>query len=147
MSGRIQEAINSTATPLEQRAQWQALLAHANENGARSLQDFFDADPHRGSRLCGEAAGLYLDYSKQRVDATTVSLLVALADACGVDKAIAAMFSGARINTTEDRPALHVALRAPLTERIEVDGHSVVPDVYARTPLANPAAGAACPAP
>ena len=131
MSGRIQEAINSTATPLEQRAQWQALLAHANENGARSLQEFFDADPHRGSRLCGEAAGLYLDYSKQRVDATTVSLLVALADACGVDKAIAAMFSGARINTTEDRPALHVALRAPLTERIEVDGHSVVPDVHA----------------
>src|SRR3546814_10776538 len=84
---------------------------------ARSLRERFGADPARGERLVAEGAGWYLDYSKQRVDDETLRLLFGLAEARGVRARIDAMFAGAHINATEDRPALHVALRAPFGDR------------------------------
>ncbi len=122
---------SDTAIPLAQRPQWRALLQHAQATGKHRLQDLFAADPARGERLRAEAAGLYLDYSKQRVDDETLRLLLDLANACGLRARIDAMFRGDRINTTEDRPVLHVALRAPKGERIEVDGVDVVAEVHA----------------
>ena len=119
----------TAAMPLTRRPQWQALLQQARRD--LHLRELFAADPQRGTRLCAEGAGLTLDYAKQRVDDDTLRLLLELAEACGVRAAIDAMFNGERINVTEDRPALHVALRAPRGERIEVDGADVVPDVHA----------------
>ena len=118
-------------TGLASRPQWQALLQHAAQVRERHLRDWFTADPERGTRLSAEAAGLYLDYSKQRVGEDTLKLLLALADACGVRARIDAMFRGEHINFTEDRAALHVALRAPAGERIEVDGTDAVSEVQA----------------
>ncbi len=120
-----------SSLPLDRRPQWQALLQHARTTAERSLRDLFGADPDRGERLCVEAAGLYLDYSKQRVGDDTLHLLLEMGEACGLSAAIEAMFAGAHINTTEDRPALHIALRAPARARIEVDGVDVVPAVHA----------------
>jgi glucose-6-phosphate isomerase len=117
--------------PLTMRPEWQALLRHCDETGGRHLRDLFGEDATRGERLTAEAVGLYLDYSKQRVTEQTVQLLLGLAMVCGVRERIAAMFRGERINTTENRPALHVALRAPLDAAIEVDGTNVVPEVHA----------------
>ena len=94
------------------------------------LRDLFREDPARGERLTLEAADLYLDYSKHLVTDETIGLLLALADRAGLRDRIEAMFRGDRINVTEDRPALHVALRAPRGEVIRVDGHDVVPDVH-----------------
>ena len=116
---------------LSQRPQWQALVAHASLFAARHLRELFAADPDRGQRLHAEAAGLYLDYSKQRVDDETLRLLLELADACGLRERSAAMFAGAHVNRTEDRPALHVALRMPMGSRLEVDGVDVVSQVHA----------------
>jgi glucose-6-phosphate isomerase len=116
-------------TPLSQRPQWQALLAHARAQAGRTLRQRFADDPARGDRFAAEGAGWYLDYSKQRVDDETLRLLLALAEACGVRARIDAMFAGAHVNATEDRPALHVALRAPAGERILADGADVVPEV------------------
>ncbi|MBA2238009.1 MAG: glucose-6-phosphate isomerase [Lysobacter sp.] len=121
----------SSPTSLTHRPEWQALRRHADEHAARHLRGLFAADPGRGERMHAEAVGLYLDYSKQRVDEETMRLLLRLADACGVRERIAAMFGGERINTTEDRAVLHVALRAPADACIEVDGSNVVPDVHA----------------
>ncbi len=122
----------ATTTPdLTTRPQWRALQAHRDQIGARHLRDIFAEDPARGDRLRAEAAGLYFDYSKQRVTDETLRLLIELANACGVPQRIGAMFSGGHINTTENRAVLHVALRAPRGERIEVDGRDVVPDVHA----------------
>ena len=121
----------SQDTPLTSRPQWQALLKHAEQARDRQLRDWFAADPQRGSRLAAEAAGLYLDYSKQRVGDDTLGLLFALANACGVADRTQAMFRGEHINFTEDRAALHVALRAPAAERIAVDGVDVVAEVQA----------------
>jgi glucose-6-phosphate isomerase len=118
-------------TPLTKRPQWQALLQHARESGDRQLRELFAGDPVRGERLALEAAGLYLDYSKQRVGDDTLRLLLDLADACSLRARIEAMFGGAHINATENRAALHVALRAPDGARIVVDGHDVVADVHA----------------
>ena len=122
----------ATTTPgLTTRPQWRALQAHRDQIGARHLREFFADDPARGERLRAEAAGLYFDYSKQRVTDETLRLLIELANACGVPRRIGAMFHGDHINTTEDRAVLHVALRAPAGDRIEVDGKNVVPDVHA----------------
>ena len=118
-------------TGLAARPQWQALLAHAEQVRERHLRDWFAAEPDRGTRLVAESAGLYLDYSKQRVGQDTLGLLFELADACGLQARIDAMFAGRHINFTEDRAALHVALRAPAGERIEVDGVDVVAEVQA----------------
>jgi glucose-6-phosphate isomerase len=117
------------ATPLSQRPHWQALLAHARAQAGRTLRQRFTEDPRRGERLAAEGAGWYLDYSKQRVDDDTLRLLLDLAGACGVRERIDAMFAGAHVNATEDRAALHVALRAPAGERITSDGVDVVPGV------------------
>ena len=131
MMDSTSEHAAQSATPLVARPQWQALLQHARAHGARSLRELFAADPQRGERMVAEAAGLYLDYSKQRVGDDTLRLLLELAAACGLHARIEAMFRGERINVTEDRAALHVALRAPRGERVELDGHDVVPQVHA----------------
>ena len=111
--------------------QWQALQQHFDHIGGKHLRELFATDPRRGERLVLEDAGLYLDYSKQRVDNDTVGLLLALANARGLAERTHAMFAGEHINTTEDRAVLHVALRAPAGEKILVDGHDVVLDVHA----------------
>jgi glucose-6-phosphate isomerase len=119
-----------TVTPLRERAAWKSLDDHAAEIRGTHLRELFAADPTRGERLALEAAGLYLDYSKNRVTDETIRLLVALADESGLRERIDAMFSGERINVTEDRAVLHVALRAPRDASIVVDGEDVVPKVY-----------------
>ena len=128
---RVSPPGSHAGMPLTRRPQWQALLRHARETGGRQLRELFAADPERGERLAVEAAGLYLDYSKQRVGDDTLRLLVDLAEACGLRARIDAMFRGEHVNATEHRAALHVALRAPQGERLEVDGRDVVPDVHA----------------
>jgi len=115
---------------LTTRPQWQALRQHAATLGQRHLRELFAADPQRGERFAIEDVGLYLDYSKQRIDADTLRLLRELAGACGLPQRIEAMFRGDRINTTENRAVLHVALRAPRTQPILLDGHDVVADVH-----------------
>jgi len=114
-----------------QRPAWQALLAHHARIGAATLRELFAEDTGRGHRLTLEAAGLYLDYSKNRITDETLALLTALAGDCGLRERTAAMFRGDAINTTEGRPALHVALRAPATQKIVVDGVDVVAEVHA----------------
>ncbi len=115
---------------LRRMPQWQALQQHAASIGERHLRELFADDPHRGETFAVEDVGLYLDYSRQRVDADTLRLLRELAAACGLSQHTEAMFRGERINRTEDRAVLHIALRAPAGERIELDGHDVVADVH-----------------
>jgi glucose-6-phosphate isomerase len=117
--------------PLTERPQWRALAEHRGEIEHRHLRELFAADPSRGERLVAEAAGLYLDYSKNRISDETLRLLRSLAEACRLSERIDAMFRGDKINATEKRAVLHVALRAPPGERILVDGRDVVPDVHA----------------
>ena len=109
---------------------WRALSAHADEMRDVHLRTLFASDPSRAQRFSVEAAGLFLDYSKNRITDETVRLLVDLADACGLRARIEAMFRGEKINTTEERAVLHVALRAPRNASIVVDGHDVVPGVH-----------------
>jgi len=111
-------------------AEWQDLLRHRDVMQSRHLRDLFAHDSARGERMSAHAAGWYLDFSKNRISDETLKLLLHLARARGVSAQIAAMFHGERINTTEHRPALHVALRAPRGERIFVDGTDVVPGVH-----------------
>ncbi len=111
--------------------QWQALATHAEQLRKAHLRTMFDEDAQRAQRFTVEAAGLYFDYSRQRIDAETLRLLLALAEARGVRARAAAMFRGEHINTTEDRAVLHVALRAPRGETIMVDGQDVVAEVHA----------------
>jgi len=98
---------------------------------SRHLRELFAADPSRGERLVLEASGLYLDYSKNRIDDETVDLLLRLAEACSITERIDAMFRGEPINTTEHRAVLHVALRAPADARMLVEGRNIVPEVHA----------------
>jgi glucose-6-phosphate isomerase len=114
-----------------QRPAWQALATHYEQIKDVHLRTLFAADPQRGERLAFEAAGLYFDYSKNRVTDETMRLLVQLAEACGLREKTAAMFSGEKINITENRAVLHVALRAPRDRSIVVDGQDVVPEVHA----------------
>jgi glucose-6-phosphate isomerase len=116
---------------LTHRPAWKALEAHYETMRHRHLRQLFADDPRRGERLAAEAAGLYLDYSKNRITDETLQLLLALAGECGLRARIAAMFSGEKINVTEQRAVLHVALRAPNGESIFVDGADVVPGVHA----------------
>jgi len=109
---------------------WAALEAHAATIRDVHLRDLFANDPTRGERLTAEAAGIFLDYSKHRVTDETLRLLIELAEASGLRERIDAMFSGEKINVSEHRAVLHVALRAPRGESILVDGHDVVPDVH-----------------
>ena len=112
-------------------AAWSALRDEYDAVAPQHLRDLFAQDPARGDRLRAEAAGLYLDYSKNRATAETIAKLVRLAEACDLRGRIDAMFRGDKINVSENRAVLHVALRAPKGERIETDGKDVVPDVHA----------------
>jgi glucose-6-phosphate isomerase len=118
------------SAPLRARAAWRALEAHHREIGDRHLRDLFADDPDRGERLIAEGAGLHLDYSKHRVTDETLSLLVALAEESGMPERRQAMFRGERINVSEDRSVLHVALRMPRTRSLIVDGVDVVKEVH-----------------
>jgi glucose-6-phosphate isomerase len=115
---------------IDQTPEWQALRRHHQELQDAHLRDLFAADPARGETMTCEAGDLYLDWSKHRATAETVALLVALAERAGLRRRIDAMFAGERINVTESRAVLHVALRAPEGASIRVDGHDVVPDVH-----------------
>jgi glucose-6-phosphate isomerase len=116
--------------PLTKLAAWKKLKTHFSGMRMRSLRDLFDADSERGERLAAEASGIYLDYSKNRVTGRTLKLLFQLAEESGLRQRIDAMFRGDTINCTEDRAALHIALRAPRGTSIIVGGHDVVPDVH-----------------
>ena len=113
------------------RPEWHALQQHFADIRATHLRDLFAADPERGTRLTAEAVGLFFDYSKHRVSAESLRLLQALARACDLPAHVEAMFSGQKINATEGRAVLHVALRAPRGATILVDGQNVVPEVHA----------------
>ena len=113
------------------RPAWQALVTHHAHIGDTHLRELFAADPERGTRWTVSAAGLYLDYSKNRIDDQTVALLTALAHDSGLQERIAAMFRGDVINTTEQRAVLHTALRAPPGEGLWVDDVDVVAEVHA----------------
>jgi glucose-6-phosphate isomerase len=119
------------AQSLTERATWKALRRHADAMGSVHLRTLFADDPRRAERYAAEAAGLYLDYSKHRITDDTLRLLVALADEVGLRGRIEAMFRGDKINATEHRAVLHVALRAPRATSIVVDGTDVVPEVHA----------------
>jgi glucose-6-phosphate isomerase len=121
----------TAATPLNTRPAWTALAAHSKQICAQHLRELFASDPNRGERLTVESAGLFLDYSKNRITDESLNLLVALADECDLRSRIDAMFSGEKINVTEKRAVLHVALRAPKGTTIKVDGVNVVPQVHA----------------
>ena len=110
--------------------EWQKVAAHASAQQGTHLRDLFQADAGRGERFVIDACGLHVDYSKQRITDETLSLLIGLAEACGLRQRIDAMFSGEKINSTEHRAVLHVALRAPKGEKILCDGRDVVPDVH-----------------
>jgi glucose-6-phosphate isomerase len=116
--------------PLLERPAWAALESHHAEIAKRHLRDLFAEDPDRGTRLVAEGAGLYLDYSKNRVSDETIALLLRLADESGVAERREAMFRGEHINVTEDRAVLHVALRMPRDRSLVVDGVDVVKQVH-----------------
>src|SRR4051812_43667619 len=107
-----------TTTPLTSRPAWAALRAHHAEVAGTHLRDLFGADPARGERFAAKACGIYLDYSKNRVTEETLRLLLQLAEESGLRERIGAMFAGEKINITEGRAVLHVALRAPGNEAI-----------------------------
>jgi glucose-6-phosphate isomerase len=121
---------HEASTCVTQSLAWRALQAHQRELGALHLRRLFAEDPGRGERLALEAAAIYLDYSKNRISDETLRLLLALAGACGLRERIDAMFRGEKINATEGRAVLHVALRAPRGTSIAVDGVNVVPAVH-----------------
>jgi glucose-6-phosphate isomerase len=117
--------------PLKRRAAWKKLQAHFKLVGPRHLRELFAEDPDRGEQLTLEAAGIYLDYSKNRITRGTLELLIELAEESGLRERIAAMFAGEPINVSEQRSVLHVALRAPGNASIRVGGRDVVPEVHA----------------
>jgi len=117
--------------PLTARPSWKALESHYQKMRQSHLRQLFADDPKRGERLTTEAVGLYLDYSKNRVTDETLKLLLQLAEVAGLRARIDAMFRGEKINITENRAVLHVALRAPRNASIVVDGENVVPQVHA----------------
>ena len=123
--------MTATILPLTQRKGWKALVTHHRTARKWHLRTLFAKRPKRGERMTAEAAGLFLDYSKNRVTGRTVKLLVELAEESGLRDRIDAMFRGDKINLTEDRAVLHVALRAPKDATFLVDGKNVVPEVHA----------------
>jgi glucose-6-phosphate isomerase len=117
--------------PLTERQTWKRLATHYQRVRDLHLRELFADDPTRGERMTVEAVGLYLDYSKNRITDETLKLLLQLGEDCGLRRRIEAMFRGDKINVTEDRAVLHVALRAPRGASIVVDGENVVPQVHA----------------
>ena len=122
--------MDSQTQPCTERPAWKALVAHHQKIRDLHLRNLFADDPTRGKRMTAEAVGLFFDYSKNRVTDETLNLLVQLADESGLRGRIDAMFRGEKINITENRAVLHVALRAPKGESIVVDGENVVPQVH-----------------
>lgn len=118
-------------TPLPRRQAWKALQAHYKDAREIHLRTLFAEDPERGTRMTVEAAGLFLDYSKNRITDDTMRLLIQLAEESGLQERIDAMFRGGKINVTENRAVLHVALRAPREASVLVDGENVMPKVHA----------------
>jgi glucose-6-phosphate isomerase len=116
--------------PLAQRKAWKALRTHYKKTSKLNLRKLFASEPNRGTRMTAEAIGLFLDYSKNRITDQTLKLLLSLAKDSGLRGAIDAMFRGDKINVTENRAVLHVALRAPREAVIKVDGKNVVPEVH-----------------
>jgi glucose-6-phosphate isomerase len=123
--------MDPTTKRVTERRAWNALLAHHENIRELQLRKLFSDDPTRGKRLTVEAVGLFLDYSKNRITDETLKLLVQLAEESGLRQRIDAMFRGDKINVTENRAVLHVALRAPKGASIVVDGQNVVPQVHA----------------
>jgi len=121
----------SRTQPTARHAAWQALEDHQRAMRDRHLRKMFADDPAHGERMTAQAAGVFLDYSKNRIDDETLRLLIELAEQSGLRGQIDAMFRGEKINVTEDRAVLHVALRAPRGASILVDGKNVVPEVHA----------------
>jgi len=119
------------AEPLTKRKAWLALQNHYEEVRGQHLKKLFAEDPQRGERMTAEAVGIFLDYSKNRITDRTIKLLIQLAEESGLRSNIDAMFRGEKINFTEKRAVLHVALRAPRGTSILVDGENIVPDVHA----------------
>src|SRR5208337_1579526 len=113
------------------RPAWKALAAHHQKIGALHLRKLFADDPERGERMTAEDLGIFLDYSKNRITDETLKLLLRLAEESDLQARIDAMFRGEKINVTENRSVLHVALRAPQGASIIVDGENVVPQVHA----------------
>ena len=120
----------TSTPPLRDRRAWSALTAHHGEISGRHLRELFAQDAGRGERLVAEGAGLFLDYSKNRITDETIELLVALAEESGLAERTEAMFTGERINVSENRSVLHVALRMPKGSTLTVDGVNVVDEVH-----------------
>src|SRR6266704_3184399 len=123
--------MKATVKPLTRRRAWKALESHHERTKNLHLRELFAADPGRGARMTAEATGLFLDYSKNRITDETLKLLFELARESGLRTAMDAMFRGDKINLTENRAVLHVALRAPKGASLTVDGKQVVPEVHA----------------
>jgi len=126
----INNPVARPAQSLTRLPAWKALAEHHQGIRDVHLRQLFAQDPRRGERLRAEACGIYLDYSKNRITAETVRLLLQLAAECGLKSRMEAMFRGEQINATEKRAVLHIALRAPATEKIIVEGADVVPEVH-----------------
>jgi glucose-6-phosphate isomerase len=131
MSAAVAITVVDPIGDLSSRGPWKALLEHHAHVGGQHLRELFAADPERGTRFSLEAAGLYLDFSKNRINAETLRLLVALASDCGLPERTAAMFRGDLINRSEQRAALHTALRAPASDRIILNGVNIITQVHA----------------
>src|SRR5674476_678953 len=127
----VRASTPQASPPLTGLRAWKALIEHHDVIAGLHLRQLFADDPGRGERLNAEAAGWYLDYSKNRINDETIRLLLGLADSCGLRARIDAMFRGDAINTTEKRAALHTALRAPADAHIVQGGVDVVPEVHA----------------
>ncbi len=124
-------SMNASTTPLTERPAWTALSNNRDTLKSTDLRQLFAVDPERATRFSTEAAGLFLDYSKNRINGETLCLLLQLAEESGLRDRIEAMFRGDKINVSENRSVLHIALRAPKGHSIVVDGEDVVPDVHA----------------
>ncbi len=122
--------VTSSVAPLRERPAWNSLQSHYEQIRGRHLRDLFASDAGRGERMVAEGAGLYLDYSKNRITDETLRLLVELAEQSGLAERTAAMFRGDRINVSENRSVLHVALRMPADASLVVDGVDVVKEVH-----------------
>ena len=116
---------------LTQRSEWKELSSHWKQIESKHLRDLFAADPQRADTFSLTACDLLLDYSKNRITGETLCLLVDLAEVCGLRSKIEAMFTGEKINRTEDRAVLHTALRAPRGTKVMVDGEDVMPGIHA----------------
>ena len=127
----MSEPVKTPPLSLTAHPAWKALQAHFQKVRTLHLRQLFADDPQRGERFTAEACGLYLDYSKNRITDETLQLLIQLAEACNLREHIEAMFTGQKINVTEQRAVLHTALRAPKEQRIIVNGIDIVPEVHA----------------